>query len=77
MLGKWQVRATVLLFMMGFGALHEIMEYMSYLMLGEERGMLKPGELAAMVERVAAREIDPYTAADELLALGLTRAEGL
>ena len=42
-----------------------------------ERGMLKPGELAAMVDRVAAREIDPYTAADELLALGLTRAEGL
>jgi LAO/AO transport system kinase len=42
-----------------------------------ERGMLKPGELEAMVERVAAREIDPYSAADELLALGLTRAEGL
>ena len=42
-----------------------------------ERGMLKPGELAAMVERVAARELDPYTAADQLLALGLTRAEGL
>jgi LAO/AO transport system kinase len=42
-----------------------------------ERGVLKPGELEAMVERVAAREIDPYTAADELLALGLTRAEGL
>jgi LAO/AO transport system kinase len=42
-----------------------------------ERGMLKPGELEVMVERVAAREIDPYTAADELLALGLTRAEGL
>jgi LAO/AO transport system kinase len=42
-----------------------------------EQGMLKPGELAAMVERVAAREIDPYAAADALLALGLTRAEGL
>ena len=42
-----------------------------------ERGILRPGELEAMVERVAAREIDPYTAADELLALGLTRAEGL
>jgi len=42
-----------------------------------EQGMLKPGELAAMVERVAAREIDPYAAADELLALGLTRAEDL
>ena len=33
-----------------------------------ERGMLKPGELAAMVERVAAREVDPYTAADELMS---------
>jgi len=42
-----------------------------------ELGVLRPGELEAMVERVAAREIDPYTAADELLALGLTRAEGL
>jgi LAO/AO transport system kinase len=42
-----------------------------------ERGMLKPGELEAIVNRVAAGEIDPYTAADQLLALGLTRAEGL
>jgi LAO/AO transport system kinase len=42
-----------------------------------ERRILKPGALAAMVERVAAREIDPYTAADELLATALTRAEGL
>ena len=42
-----------------------------------ERGVLRPGELEAMVERVAAGEVDPYTAADELLALGLTRAEGL
>jgi LAO/AO transport system kinase len=42
-----------------------------------ERGLLKPGELAAMVERIAARDIDPYTAADQLLALGLTRVEGL
>ena len=25
----WQVNVTALLFMMGFGALHEIMEYMS------------------------------------------------
>jgi GTPase len=42
-----------------------------------ERGVLRPGELEAMAERVAAGEVDPYTAADELLALGLTRAEGL
>jgi len=42
MLRPWQVNLTSLLFMMGFGALHEIMEYMSYLLLGEEKGMLKP-----------------------------------
>jgi len=36
------VKVTSLLFMMGFGALHEIMEYLSYLLLGEEKGMLKP-----------------------------------
>ena len=41
-LRPWQVNLTTLLFMMGMGALHEIMEYMSYLMLGEEKGMLKP-----------------------------------
>jgi uncharacterized membrane protein YjdF len=35
-------RVAALMFMMGFGALHEIMEYASYLLLGEERGMLKP-----------------------------------
>jgi uncharacterized membrane protein YjdF len=41
-LRPWQVNVTTLLFMMGIGALHEIMEYMSYLLLGEEKGMLKP-----------------------------------
>ena len=30
------------MFMMGIGAIHEIMEYMTFLVLGEERGMLKP-----------------------------------
>jgi uncharacterized membrane protein YjdF len=38
----WQVGMTSLLFMLGIGALHEIMEYMTYLLLGEEKGMLKP-----------------------------------
>ena len=33
-----------------------------------ERQVLKPGELSAAIDRVAAREVDPYTAADELLA---------
>ena len=38
----WWPRVAALMFMMGFGALHEIMEYGTYLLLGEERGMLKP-----------------------------------
>ena len=38
----WQSAVTSLLFMLGLGALHEIMEYGSYLLLGEEHGMLKP-----------------------------------
>jgi uncharacterized membrane protein YjdF len=38
----WPARVATLMFMMGFGALHEIMEYASYLLLGEDRGMLKP-----------------------------------
>jgi uncharacterized membrane protein YjdF len=40
--GPWAARAMTLLFMMGFGAIHELGEYVSYLLLGEERGMLKP-----------------------------------
>jgi LAO/AO transport system kinase len=31
-----------------------------------EQHVLAPGELAAIVDRIAAREIDPYTAADEI-----------
>jgi len=33
-----------------------------------ERDVLTPGELAAIVDRIAKREIDPYTAANDLLA---------
>jgi LAO/AO transport system kinase len=32
-----------------------------------ERKVLKPGELAEVVDRIAAREVDPYTAAADLL----------
>ena len=32
-----------------------------------EREILEPGELAGMIDRIAARELDPYTAADELM----------
>jgi LAO/AO transport system kinase len=36
-----------------------------------ERDVLDPGELGAIVDRIAAREIDPYTAAAELLKRAL------
>jgi LAO/AO transport system kinase len=36
-----------------------------------ERHVLQAGELAQMVERIAAREVDPYTAAAELLSRAL------
>jgi LAO/AO transport system kinase len=36
-----------------------------------EREILKPGELAAIVDRIARREIDPYSSADELMARAL------
>jgi LAO/AO transport system kinase len=39
-----------------------------------EREVLAPGEWANVVGRVAAREIDPYAAADELLTRALPRA---
>jgi LAO/AO transport system kinase len=37
------------------------------LMAHLEQRVLAPGELTAMVDRVAARELDPYTAADQLV----------
>jgi LAO/AO transport system kinase len=33
-----------------------------------EQRVLRPGELSSIVDRIAARELDPYTAADELLS---------
>jgi uncharacterized membrane protein YjdF len=41
-LKQWQTGFFTLMFIMGAGGLHEVMEYASYLLLGEERGMLKP-----------------------------------
>jgi uncharacterized membrane protein YjdF len=41
-LRPWQAAVVALMFMMGLGAIHEIMEFVTYLVLGEERGMLKP-----------------------------------
>src|SRR5688572_332376 len=38
----WPLRLFTLMFVMGSGAIHELIEYSSYLMLGEEKGMLKP-----------------------------------
>jgi LAO/AO transport system kinase len=36
-----------------------------------ERDVLTPGELGSLVDRIAAREIDPYTAAADLLKRAL------
>ena len=36
-----------------------------------ESSVLSPGELSAMVDRIAARALDPYTAADEVLTRAL------
>jgi LAO/AO transport system kinase len=38
-----------------------------------ERDVLAPGELAASIDRIASRDVDPYTAADELLKRALAR----
>jgi LAO/AO transport system kinase len=43
--------------------------FMSHL----EREVLATGELAAIVERIAAREVDPYTAANDLLQRALSQ----
>jgi GTPase len=45
--------------------------FMSHL----EREVLAAGELAAIVDRIAARDVDPYTAANDLLARALRRSE--
>jgi LAO/AO transport system kinase len=38
-----------------------------------ERHVLAEGELASLIDRIAARELDPYTAASDLLARALER----
>jgi len=45
--------------------------FMSHL----EREVLSPGELAGIVDRIAARDVDPYTAASDLLARALRRSD--
>jgi uncharacterized membrane protein YjdF len=42
LLRPWQAATLTFSMMMCLGALHEIMEYGTYLTLGEEKGMLKP-----------------------------------
>ena len=41
-----------------------------------ERHVMAPGEMNAIVERIAAREVDPYTAADELVGRTLGKSKG-
>jgi uncharacterized membrane protein YjdF len=41
-LRPWQAMVLSFFISMGLAAMHEIMEYCSYLLLGEQRGMLRP-----------------------------------
>jgi LAO/AO transport system kinase len=51
---------------------HRLRELVSLRFLDHlERAVLAPGELTAIVDRIAARETDPYTAARDLLARAL------
>jgi hypothetical protein len=38
-----------------------------------ERHVLAEGELASLLDRIAGRELDPYTAASDLLTRALAR----
>jgi hypothetical protein len=40
-----------------------------------EREVLGPGELGSMVDRIAARDLDPYTAANDLLSRAVHSAD--
>ena len=46
---------------------HRLRELLSHRFLQDLEGVLLPGELDRMIDRIAAREIDPYSTADELL----------
>ncbi len=51
---------------------HRLRELVSQRFLEHlERCVLAPGELATIIERIAAREVDPYTAARDLFTRGL------
>jgi LAO/AO transport system kinase len=51
---------------------HRLRELVSQRFMAHlEREVLEPGELATIVERIAARDVDPYTAAGDLLARAL------
>jgi LAO/AO transport system kinase len=45
---------------------HRFMEHV-------ERNLLEPGEFDALVTRIAAREVDPYTAASDILSRALSK----
>jgi len=53
---------------------HRLRELVSHRFMDHlERDVLAAGELNALVDRIAARDIDPYRAADELLARAMPR----
>ena len=47
---------------------HRLREVLAHRLLSSVEHALPPGELDQVVDRIAARDIDPYSAADELIA---------
>jgi len=54
---------------------HRLRELLSHRFLQHLEGVLSPGELDRMIDRIAAGEIDPYSTADELLERSLGRRD--
>jgi putative protein kinase ArgK-like GTPase of G3E family len=54
---------------------HRLRELLSHRFLRHLEGVLLPGELDRMIDRIAAGEIDPYSTADELVERCLGRKE--
>ena len=71
----WQVAFATLLFVMGSGAIHELVEYASTLVLGPERGMLKSEKVAPFdTQRDLLSNLIGSTVAIAIMSLAASKA---
>jgi uncharacterized membrane protein YjdF len=73
-LRPWQVYLATFLFVMGCGAVHELMEYSTTLVLGKERGMLKTSGYEYDTQRDLLNNLLGVSVA--LVLMGIARAVG-